>query len=172
MASTSPIAAAAGPRTFIASRAGRLRWLERCPPEPTAAVAQGGLDQRRPPCPPLPTDPLGPVVSTAGGHRGGTAARSTGAAVKKAAGDQPGGGPQALEREAQGGLATHGASMATAPAASTGLRSTRTMGLTAGVVRLRWRRCLSSAARCSGSSAPLRADCGAPGCAAFALAWH
>ena len=45
MASTSPIAAAAGQKTCTASGAGRLRLREPWTKQPAAAVAQGGLDQ-------------------------------------------------------------------------------------------------------------------------------
>jgi hypothetical protein len=53
-------------------------------------------------------------VSAARSHGRGAVAGSTGAAAQTAAGDQPRGGPQALERKAAGGLA--GVSAAVDPA--------------------------------------------------------
>ncbi len=57
-------------RTCTASGAGHPRWRERWATQPAAAVAQGGLDQRRPPGAALPANSLGSLEPAAGGHSG------------------------------------------------------------------------------------------------------
>ena len=76
------------------------------------------MDQRRSPGVALPTRSLGPLEPTGGGHRGGTAAGSAGAAAQVAAGAQPRGGAEALGREAPEGLAAHHGAVAAAGAAN------------------------------------------------------
>jgi len=147
----------------------RRRWWPRMRPGPLWAITTSGPT-------PWPSDPLEPSPATwwlsAAAGRGSSAAASASTPYRRRG--SPVSGLPATRRSRSGPGLIRGCSApaAAAPAVSNGLRSTNSMGLNAGVIRRRWLRCLSSAARCSGSSAPLRADCGAPGCAAFALASH
>ena len=87
----------------------------------------------------FPADPLGPLVTAARSHGRRAVAGSTGAAAQEAAGAQPRGGPQALERETQRGLAAHKGTVATAPGTTSSYRDGSWQRNPPGSVHRPWR---------------------------------